>query len=122
MTRPEVRLTIVPGVARVNGASLAFSAPDIACIELDMHSKYAAVSCIEYGSDGGSPVVHIGADERTLHTNTSTDVDTQVSFPDYAGWDVFVAECTRYTCRVVLVRPVDLQRELYEGQDDHTDS
>lgn len=102
MTRPEVRLVIGPGVARVNGACLAYSAPDIACIEIDMHSKYAVVGCIEYG--GESPVVHIGADDRTLYTDTSTDGDTQVSFPDYADWEVFVAECCRYTCRVVMVR------------------
>lgn len=102
MTRPEVRLTITPGVARVNGASLAYSAPDIACIEIDMHSKYAVVGCVEGG--GESPVVHIGADDRTLHTDTRATADTQVAFPDYVGWEVFVAECCRYTCRVVLVR------------------
>jgi len=109
MTRPEVRLTITPGVARVSFAYLAHSSPDIACIEIDMHTKRAVV---DGGESGGEfPVVCIGADDETLHLDTRATTDTRVSFPDYPGWDVFLAECTRYTCRVVLVRPVDEARD-----------
>ena len=109
MTRPEVRLTITPGVARVNVAYLAHSSPDIVCIEIDMHTKRAVVDGGE--SSGEFPVVCIGADDETLHLDTRATTNTRVSFPDYPGWDVDVAECTRYTCRVVLVRPVDEARD-----------
>ena len=104
MTQLEVRLVVDPGVARVNEASLAHSAPNIVCIEIDMHSKYAVVVGAG-GGEGEEPVVYIGDDERTIHKDTSTNAPTAVTFPDYADWGVFVAECCRYTCRVVLVRP-----------------
>lgn len=100
---PAVRLDITPGIARVNEAHLAYSAPDIACIEIDMRSKYAVMGGACCGGDT-VPEVYIGADERTLHKNDAAAGLTQVAFPDYAGWDVFATDCARYTCRVVLVR------------------
>jgi hypothetical protein len=45
----EVKLSITPGAARVNAAHLAYTAPNVACIEIDMHSKYAIS---DSGEDG----------------------------------------------------------------------
>lgn len=100
----EVKLSITPGVARVNSASLVYTAPNIACIEIDMHSKYAVSDGGEDGGQDCAPAIYIEADERTLHKHTRFKRDTRVAFPEFKGWKVYLQSCCRYTCRVVLVR------------------
>ena len=100
----EVKLSITPGAARVNSASLAYAAPNIACIEIDMHSKYAISDSGEDGGQNSAPAIYIEADERTLHKHNRFKRATRVAFPEFKGWKVYLQSCCRYTCRVVLVR------------------
>jgi len=104
----DVAVRIVQqGVVRVQSARLYRRRPGVACICVDMRSKYARLSSIG-GGDEASPSLMLAADARTLKLDTTKPkaMDTMVEFPEYIGWSVFAAEgAGRYTLRVCLVAP-----------------
>lgn len=100
--KKKCRLRIMQGPIQVseNGAWVAGS--DCAAICVDLRQKYASVEST--GSDEvGRPVVCVGTKSGTLYVDkrfTKYDL-TEITFLDYAGWDVFCAniyKCTLYVC------------------------
>jgi len=103
--RELLELQIIPGAVVVNSGAAVHKADDIVCISLDLKSKYADLLC--WGSSDDIPCVSYVANDVTMYLDKSMDGDaiTEVSFPDYAGWEVFSASAPgRYTANVVLVK------------------
>lgn len=98
------------GAVQVNAATVERSADGIACISVDLNSKYAAVFGTSSGHNQLPPTVILGADDRTLYLDPTKSADslTIVEFPDYPGWEVFCcSDVGRYTLSLVLVAPID---------------
>jgi len=74
--------------------------------EIDMRSKWCEVDSICSDSDGMISVC-IGTTDRSCNLNDSRECPwTEIQFPDHNcnEWDIFTAQCSRYTLRVVLIK------------------
>jgi hypothetical protein len=97
------RLHVTAGAPRVNCAVVTCRSETVALIEIDMGSKRCVVDTV----GGDPPFVGIGATRGSLHLEKCTPrhAATLVEFPDFAGWQVWSAEASRYTVRVTLRHP-----------------
>jgi hypothetical protein len=75
---------------------------DVTVLELDLKSKYAEVEDYHTPEDE-APCVVLGVGGLTLRA-TRLKRFTVVSFPEFPGWWVYMADVSRYTLRVVLMR------------------
>lgn len=100
--RKDVRIEVQEGAPLVNHAWL--HAKNMVAIYIDMRSKRCDV--LTTGSDCGIPMVMLWAGDDALHLDETKprNMPTVISFPDYRGWDVFSAECSRYTLSVCLIK------------------
>lgn len=100
-------LTISTGRVRVNAGDIMRSGPGVAALSIDLHSKYAGVSCIGSGGPDDAPCVYLEATADTLNVDESQPEDalTELSFPDFPGWSVHSVWIGRYTLSVCLVSP-----------------
>lgn len=105
---PEVALKIQPGAVRVNSGVVRRAGTGVVALEVDLHSKYAEVSCTGSGEDA-FPAVYLAATEDTLKLDDAHERDslTMVQFTDYRGWHVHSCGVGRYTLSVCLVSPED---------------
>jgi hypothetical protein len=74
--------------------------------EIDMRSKWCELDSTCSGLDGNLSLC-VGTTDRSCHLDDSQECPwTEILFPDYncKEWDIFVAECVRYTLRVVLTK------------------
>ena len=94
------------GAVRANAAHIYRRSYRIACVYLDLHSKWAVMDCTS-SSDDGPPSIFLSADENTLHLDETHPRDkwTEVEFVDFVGWRVFASDSARYTVSVCLVAP-----------------
>jgi hypothetical protein len=106
---PTMRAQILmQGKPRVNleaGIHFASYSPNFIAAEIDMHTKWCNIDMIGGSEDG--LVLGIGLTERSLHMDESAEEgSTIIEFPDHKSpeWDIFAAECNRYTLRVVFLR------------------
>ena len=90
---PTIRVT-TQGYPAVNGATVRVQHDDIALVEVDMKTKHCQVGIM--GEADGIPFVAVSE-------WPDPDEYTHIAFPAFAGWTVEMADCTRYTVRVVLV-------------------
>lgn len=90
---PTIRVT-TQGYPAINGATIRVRHDDIALVEIDMKTKHCQVQLI--GEVDGVPFVAVSE-------WPDPDEYTHIAFPAFAGWTVEMADCTRYTVRVVLV-------------------
>jgi hypothetical protein len=100
-----VTLDIVSqGAPVVNDGYIHAAGADIVAIYIDLKSKRCEV--VATGGGDGIPSVWVGANEESLHLNQDADRAsmTEIAFPEYDGWDVFSATCSRYTLAVCLTR------------------
>lgn len=101
----NVRIEVViQGAPVVNHASLHFRGDNIAAIAIDLRSKYCEISGA--GGMDNLPTLGIAASERSLLLDESQprDTETELAFPEFEGWQIWSAECSRYTAKVCLVR------------------
>lgn len=97
-------LKVTPGSIIVNSAYIHKAAGGIACIYVDLHSKYAEVGCVGGGGEE-PPLISLGRGKRTRFYSRRKS-DTIVEFVDFKGWKVFACEMGRYTLAVCLVTEV----------------
>ena len=93
------------GAVMVRDASIAYENEAVACISVDLVTKYAEVSGTVQASH---PQVWLVASPSSVYVagHVSRDEITIVVFHDYPGWRVFSAlDAARYTLQVVLVAP-----------------
>ncbi len=97
--------TVRTGCIAVNAdtAKILERGPRIVAIEVDLGSKRASIFSWGTGDDAEVPAVWLERTEETLHT-TRLKRETIVSFPEFTGWRVYLAEAGKYTLRVVLVK------------------
>jgi len=101
-----VRVRVVhQGAVRVNVAHRHASGPRCVAVYVDLHSKYAEIGCLMSGDDC-APGVVLDANAETLHLarGHKRTEGTEISFPEYRGWQVFCADLARYTLAVCLVK------------------
>jgi hypothetical protein len=94
------------GAVRVGGGGYVHRGADgIACIYVDMDSKYAEIAMHSGGLN--YPRAWLMAGDSTLHLDNDRPRDdmTEIAFPDYPGWSIFAIDICRYTLSVVLLSP-----------------
>lgn len=89
---------ISQGGAIIESCSVVHSESDVIVLLLSMKTKYCDVlgSC-------NDPGVIIGISEYSIHIGENREM-TEVSFPRYRGYEVVLADCSRYSCYVVLMK------------------
>lgn len=103
-------MVVEQGAIQVNNARLFKFCDEIACVQIDLRSKYAEVFLCETMRAGGinqMPVIWLMTTDETLYIDETKDRDefTRISFPEYCGWNIFVATRTgEYTVSVCLVK------------------
>ena len=91
------------GGPRVNAGNIVAEGKNVVALSVDLHSKYCEVGWV--GSDKGTPIVGITRTERSLGLEKGKkDQVTELIFPTFKGWEVWSANCSRYTLRVCLVK------------------
>lgn len=88
-------MRIEPGEVVVNDVHLVIDYPDVKIWEVDLASKYAEI--FAFTGDG----VLLRANERTLYVDKSLPGVPTALINDLNDTWVTIAECARYTCRVV---------------------
>jgi hypothetical protein len=90
------------GAPIVNFAVILSEHEDIALIDIDLKSKY----CEAYstGLEEDNPTITLMADENSLYLNRKYKRDdaTEIWFPRYKGWTIYMAEIHKYTCSICL--------------------
>lgn len=97
---------VEPGEVRVNHVTHVISVPNVEIFELDLLTKYASVLYTSY--DDTAVLVALHATRDTLHVaeshrGTATHFTVRVPAGRPSDWTC-LAECSRYTVRVVLYR------------------
>ena len=97
MSAVELRIAR-QGAVRVNTAVICLRSDNIACIYVDLHSKYATISGVGYDDESG-PCLYLQAKDD------AKCIETVVEFPEFMGWQVFATDGpARYTLSVCLVK------------------
>lgn len=100
-TRKKVQIKVIEqGAPVVQLAWLVLKTKNFAAFEVDMQSKWCEVDCS--GGVDNLPMVSIGTNSRSTYLSYDGNQATMIGFPEFPGWDVWVAECSRYTLRVCL--------------------
>lgn len=73
-------------------------------VEIDMQSKYCEVMATGGGPNGPSVFLIAGTDSLHLDETKPRDAYTAIEFPEYKGWDIWTAEISRYSLRLVLTK------------------
>lgn len=99
-----LNLNISNGEVLVNHRHVRIHHSNVVCLEVDLATKYAEIACYDYNVEE-VPTIFLTAGVDALHIDPKQEGRwTGVSFKDYAGWDVFAAEVSRYTLRVTLTK------------------
>lgn len=120
----EVGIEVLHGEVVVNGAYLAASSDDIACIIVDLATKHASVDGVsggitKIGESVEAPTVYLSASEFSTRVNeVMRGQYTSVSFKDYPEWGVFAVESHRYSLHVTLVKTRSVNDEFPEEHGD----
>jgi hypothetical protein len=100
----EVRCVVNhQGAPIINGAVLTRESKDIVFIKVDCNSKYCKVVGHFSGDSCG---IYVSANERSLNLKNDVDRDEPIrlTFPDFAGWEVFATNVSRYTILICLIK------------------
>ncbi len=92
------------GALIINKAIMHKRGENVCAIVVDMKSKRGDISCI--GTDGYAPTIAIEAGEGSdyLNKKVKRDEPTEISFPDFKGWDVWSAMICKHSVYVCLVK------------------
>jgi hypothetical protein len=103
MKKPkEVNLIIKQGAPIVNDGFVYREGKGIVAIHIDLCSKYCIIDAT--GECDSISSIYVGTDKRSIKLDESKNGEmTEISFPDYKGWDIWSATLARYTLRVCLI-------------------
>lgn len=78
---------------------------DICIVCMDLETERARTSGTGFGG-GDPPNVFLEATEGSihLHKEKSRDEVTVVSFPEFVGWTIFMADVSRYTLSLTFLK------------------
>ena len=103
---PKFKATVENGKVVVDYVYVALEQPAMVLFEADLKTKYAKVLPV-----AGSEVVLVTRPE-SLHFDEPADEFTRVTFKMPKGWQIFLAECQRYTLSVLAVDWGDYEKEV----------
>lgn len=105
---------IAQGVPVPGGEALVVARhDDIALVVLDIQTKWCVLVATSGVFDRESklytPCVHISPTDRAMRIvagrdMTDDDMDTEIAFPEFKGWDIAVSDCQRYTLSVCFTK------------------
>lgn len=100
-----INLKITQGTPCVHNAIIYKISKDIACIHIDLKSKYCDCDCDYSFTDEDECGIYISETKRSLNLNKKfKNKDTGITFVDFKGWQVFATASGRYTISVCLVK------------------
>lgn len=103
----EIKTVIThQGAVKANPGGIVYrESADIACICVDLETKYARMGGT-FSGGGDPPGVVLSATEDSIHMDPAHDRDsmTFIQFPEFQGWTVFVAEVSRYTLALCMLK------------------
>lgn len=91
----------IQGAPVVNNACIVAISDNLVAITVDLHSKRCEIA--GYGGDGTTPVVWLDATEDSLHLHESNKGITEISFPEFKGWDIWCLSTGRYSVELCLL-------------------
>ena len=89
------------GHPQVNKAFIRAKGIHVVAIEIDMHTKRGQVGA--WGSDDDIPLIHLEINDESIGYDTMQHGPTEVSFPEYKGWEVWAADWIKYSVSVCLL-------------------
>lgn len=98
----KANLKITKGKIIVNDGIIISKSEDIILVSIDLKSKYAKISST--GSDNDIPTISLEADEDTLYIDENSSYDTEIYFPDFAGYDIWACLLGRYTLNICFYK------------------
>lgn len=90
------------GEIGVNQINRVLDTEDAKAWHLDLGSKYSQV--LSYSHGPHEATVHLYATEHTLYVEEPRGVSTDICIQVPMEW-IVMAECARYTCRIVAYKP-----------------
>lgn len=100
----EIKI-IQQGSVLVNEGCVYRRGDGIVALAIDMRTKRGQVTGSLCLCDD-SPGVSLGVSEDSInHDESKKDIDTDIVFPEFKGWNVWCAEYSRYTVAVCLYGP-----------------
>lgn len=101
---PAVKINVrMQGGIRVNSGFILEKSNSVVAIGIDMASKRGDVTGII--SEDNIPGLLLDANEASLHLqNGKENESTEISFPQYKGWEVYCASISRYTLKICLIK------------------
>jgi hypothetical protein len=72
-------------------------------LRVDLDSKYAKLGSLGITAEG-VPAVYLRKDKYTLYAQDDASGETEIAFPEYAGYTIMCAEVARYTLTVCLCK------------------
>lgn len=96
---------VVQGAIQVNNAILYVQDETMCAIIVDCKSKRGDI--IATGNDENDiPILDLGADEETTNIKEGKTIDdaTEISFPDFKGWDIFTCNYAKYSIYVSMYK------------------
>lgn len=103
--KPVVAIEIIhQGCVKVNGGYIQEDSSNIACLYVDLGTKYAEIDATATYDERVD--IFLSATELSMHLLEGKDEydRTVVSFPEYKGWKLFAADIHRYTLAVCLIK------------------
>lgn len=93
------------GAPIINSGNIIRKSKNIVLLEIDLKSKYCEVDCL-FKDDEGNFGIHIGTTKHSIHLNTGVKKDepTVIEFSNSNGWGIYLANISRYTLRICLIR------------------
>lgn len=96
-------VTVTPGEIGINVVDRVLDTEHAKAWHLDLGSKYARV--LSYSQGPHEATIHLHADERTLYVEEPRGTCTNIHIQVPMEW-IILAECARYTCRIVAYKPI----------------
>lgn len=88
----------------VNSAHVVSGVSHVAAIHVDMKSKRCTIDAWGVQNDG-SPTIYIGANCESLYLTPGFEKhSTEISFPEFKGWDFWATEISRYSLHICFVK------------------
>ncbi len=101
MSKTKIKI-LNKGAIISNYAYIQMQSENIVAIGIDLKSKYP--DSIGIGEDG-MPCVSLFDGEDTLYIdNKLKGIGTTIGFPEFKGWAVWTAHCSKYTVYICLIK------------------
>ena len=97
------------GAAVISHAVVVYQSDAVVLIDLSMNTKRTAVGCLM--EVDGVPGLSITTHEGSVHLHPIETGWTDITFPDWHGWDIYSAMGGKWAVRIALYHPERAQAQ-----------